>query len=119
MGIVIALLVFGFLVFFHELGHFLLAKKNGIAVTEFSIGMGPVIHTKKGKDGILYNIRAFPIGGFVSMAGEVYEDDGKIKPEKFLCNKRWWERLLILGAGVFNNFVMAFLFLFLISNEGV
>lgn len=113
--LLLLILILGIIILVHEFGHFITAKKAGVYIYEFSIGMGPVIHTHKGKDGIDYNIRAFPIGGFVSMAGEVYEDDGKIKPDKFLCNKRWYQRLMILGAGVFNNFVMAFLFLFLIA----
>lgn len=69
MGIVIALLVFGFLVFFHELGHFLLAKKNGIAVTEFSIGMGPRLFSfVRGET--RYSLKAFPFGGSCQMLGE-------------------------------------------------
>ena len=76
--------------------------------------MGPLLKTFKGKDGIDYNIRAFPIGGFVSMAGEVYEDDdtNKIPKEDFMCNKKWWQRLLILAAGVINNFILAIIILF-------
>lgn len=113
--LLLLILILGIIILVHEFGHFITAKKAGVHIYEFSIGMGPVIHTKKGRDGINYNIRAFPIGGFVAMAGEVYEDDGKIKADKFLCNKRWYERLIILAAGVFNNFVMAFVFLFLIA----
>ena len=76
--------------------------------------MGPVIHTHKGKDKINYNIRAFPIGGFVSMAGEVYEDaDGSVKKEDYMCNKPWWQRIIILVAGVVNNFVLAIVLLFI------
>ena len=78
--------------------------------------MGPIIHTHKGKDKIDYNIRAFPIGGFVSMAGEVYEDaDEKIKKEDYMCNKPWWQRLIILVAGVVNNFILAIVLLFISS----
>ena len=84
---------------------------------EFSIGMGPLIKTHKGKDGIDYNIRALPIGGFVSMAGEVYEDDDSktIKKEDFMCNKKWWQRVIILAAGVINNFLLAILILFVMA----
>ena len=71
MGIVLAILVFSTIVFVHELGHFLLAKANKIRVDEFSIGMGPKIFSYRSKkSGIVYSIRALPIGGFVSMAGE-------------------------------------------------
>ena len=101
-------LILGVIVLVHELGHFLWAKKFGVFIHEFSIGMGPVIYSRKGKkDGILYNIRALPIGGFVAMAGEVYEDDKKIPKDRFLCNKPIWQRVIVMAAGVINNFIMA------------
>ena len=112
INIVVLVLMLGFLILIHELGHFLWAKKFGVHIYEFAIGMGPVIKTIKGKDGIDYSIRAFPIGGFVQMAGEVYEDDNKIPKEKFMCNKPWWQKLIILLAGVTNNFIAALLLLF-------
>lgn len=115
INILFLLFMMGFLVFVHELGHFLWAKKFGVYIYEFSIGMGPLIKEIKGKDGINYSIRALPIGGYVSMAGEVYEDDKKIEKEKFMCNKPWWQRLIILAAGVTNNFITAFLIFFLIA----
>ena len=105
--------ILGLIVFVHELGHFLWAKKFGVFIYEFSIGMGPVLFTKKGKDGINYNIRAFPIGGFVSMAGEVYEDDKSIPKERCLCNKPVWQRVIVMAAGVMNNFILAILILFI------
>ena len=78
--------------------------------------MGPIIFTHKGKkDKIDYNIRAIPIGGFVSMAGEVYEDDEKIDKKSFMCNKPWWQRIIVLVAGVANNFILALLLLFFSS----
>ena len=113
--LLLLIFILGIIILVHEFGHFITAKKSGVFIYEFSIGMGPIVHKHKGRDGIYYNIRAFPIGGFVSMAGEVYEDDGKIPAEKFLCNKPWYQRLMILGAGVFNNFVLAIVFLFVIA----
>ena len=117
--IVLILLIFilGLIILVHEFGHFITAKKAGVHIYEFSIGMGPLIKTHKGKDGINYNIRALPIGGFVSMAGEVYEDDDtkKIKKEDFMCNKKWWQRVIILAAGVFNNFLLAIVILFIMA----
>ena len=117
--IVLILLIFilGLIILVHEFGHFITAKKAGVHIYEFSIGMGPLIKTHKGKDGIDYNIRALPIGGFVSMAGEVYEDDdsNKIKKEDFMCNKKWWQRVIILAAGVINNFLLAILILFVMA----
>ena len=108
LTLLLFIFILGIIVLIHELGHFLWAKKFGVYIYEFSIGMGPVIYSKKGKkDGIQYNIRAFPIGGFVSLAGEVYEDDDKIPKEKCLCNKPIWQRIIVMAAGVVNNFLMA------------
>lgn len=110
------ILILGVIVLVHELGHFLWAKKFGVYIYEFSIGMGPVIYSRRGKkDGILYNIRALPIGGFVSMAGEVYEDDKTVPKERCLCNKPIWQRIIVMAAGVMNNFLMALLLIFVIA----
>lgn len=109
--LIIFILILSLLVLVHELGHFLWAKKFDVFIYEFSIGMGPIIYTKKGKDGIDYNIRAVPIGGFVAMAGEVYEDDDKVPKERCLCNKPLWQRAIVLAAGVVNNFILAILVL--------
>ena len=117
LSIITFILMLGILVFVHEFGHFITAKKSGVHIHEFSIGMGPLIKTIEGKDGINYSIRALPIGGFVQMAGEVYEDDetNKIPKDKFLCNKPWYKRLIILCAGVFNNFLLAIILLFILA----
>ena len=112
--LLVFILVLGIIILVHELGHFFWAKRFHVHIYEFSIGMGPLIHTFKGKDGINYNLRAIPIGGFVAMAGEVYEDDEskKIPKKAFMCNKPWYQRLLILVAGVVNNFILAIILLF-------
>lgn len=115
LTLLVFILMLGIIVFVHELGHFLWAKKFGVFIYEFSIGMGPVIYTKKGKDGINYNIRAFPIGGFVSMAGEVYEDDDAVDKSKCLCNKPVWQRIIVMAAGVTNNFILAIVTIFLMG----
>lgn len=117
LSIITFILMLGILVFVHEFGHFITAKKSGVHIYEFAIGMGPLIKTIEGKDGIKYSIRALPIGGFVQMAGEVYEDDetNKIPKDKFLCNKPWYKRLLILSAGVVNNFILAIILLFFLA----
>lgn len=114
LNLLLFIFILGLLIFVHELGHFLTAKKSGVYIYEFSIGMGPEIKSIKGKDGILYSIRALPIGGFVQMAGEIYEDDDtkKIPKEQFMCNCPWYQRLIILVAGVFNNFLLAIILLF-------
>ena len=117
LNILLFIFILGLLVFVHEFGHFITAKRSGVYIYEFSIGMGPEIKSIKGKDGIKYSIRAFPIGGFVQMAGEIYEDDDlkKIPKEKFMCNRPWYQRLVILCAGVFNNFLLAILILFIMG----
>lgn len=118
--ILLLLFILGIIILVHEFGHFIWAKTFGVHIYEFSIGMGPLLHAHKGKkDGINYNIRAIPIGGFVSMAGEVYdsgevdENNKKIKKDKLMCNKKWWQRLIILVAGVVNNFILAIVILFI------
>ena len=110
LKVIILILMLGIIILVHEFGHFIWAKKFGVHIYEFSIGMGPILHSHKGKDKIDYNIRWIPIGGFVSMAGEVYDDDDKIKKSDLLCNKPWWQRIIILCAGVFNNFLLAIAF---------
>ena len=74
MGIILAILLFSFIIFFHELGHFLLAKKNGIDVDEFAIGMGPAIYSKEYK-GTKYAVRILPIGGFCAMGEDEETND--------------------------------------------
>lgn len=69
--ILLAIFIFGLLIFIHELGHFLMARRCGVIVLEFAIGMGPRILSKKSKkSGTVYSLRLFPLGGFVSMLGE-------------------------------------------------
>ena len=113
LKLILLILVLGLIILVHEFGHFIWAKKFGVHIYEFSIGMGPLLVTHKGKkDNIDYNIRAIPIGGYVSMAGEVYDDaDDKIPKEKLMCNKPWYQRLIILVAGVMNNFILAIVLL--------
>ena len=76
--ILLALVVFGVMIFIHELGHFLTARACGVGVNEFAIGMGPkVLSRVSRKSGIRYSLRAFPIGGFVSMVGEDEESEAE------------------------------------------
>lgn len=114
MGIVLALLVFSFLVFFHELGHFLLAKKSGIAVTEFSIGMGPRLFSfVKGET--RYSLKLLPFGGSCQMLGE----DGESTDEHAFNNSSVWARIAVVAAGPVFNFILAFLMaLIIISYAG-
>lgn len=96
--------MFSLVVIFHELGHFLFAKKNGIGVTEFCLGMGPkLVGIKKGET--LYSIRLFPIGGACMMVGEDEASDDA----KAFNNKTIWQRFQVIFAGPFFNFILAFL----------
>ena len=116
MTLVYFILVLGITVFIHELGHFIFAKKAGIYVYEFSIGMGPKlvqIHSKK--DETVYSIRIFPIGGYVQMAGESVEEDMNIPREKMMQSKTWLQRFMTIIAGVLFNFLLAILLFFIIG----
>ena len=111
MKILIALLVFSVIVLFHELGHFLLAKRNGIAVTEFSLGMGPrLLSTEKG--GTRYSLKLFPIGGSCMMVGEDEDDDS----ERSFNNASVWARISVVAAGPIFNFILAFVFAMIITS---
>ncbi|GGC82334.1 RIP metalloprotease RseP [Enterococcus wangshanyuanii] len=77
--IITFIIVFGILVLVHEFGHFFFAKRSGILVREFAIGMGPKIFAHQGKDGTAYTIRILPIGGYVRMAG-MGEDETELAP---------------------------------------
>ena len=92
--ILIAILVFGFLICVHELGHFMFAKRFGVSISEFSIGMGPKLFSKKGKDGVNYAVRALPIGGYVAMVGEDEESDD---PNSFNKKPAWQRFIIVLG----------------------
>lgn len=109
LNILSFILVFCLLVLFHEFGHFAAAKLNGIYVHEFSIGMGPKLLKKQGKE-TLYTIRALPIGGFVNMEGE---DEKSNHPRSF-SNKSPIRKLSVLVAGPFMNFILAIILLFIL-----
>ena len=116
MTIIYFILILGGIVFFHELGHFIFAKRAGVYIYEFSIGMGPQIFKYKSKkDETMYSIRLFPIGGFVQMAGEEIEVDENIPKEKRMQEKKWYQRLLIMIAGVMFNFIMSILLLIIVG----
>lgn len=105
MGIIFAIIIFSFIVFFHELGHFALAKKNGIDVEEFAIGMGPNLFSKEYK-GTRYCLKLFPIGG-LCMMGE--DEEATDSPSNF-NNKSVWARICVIAAGPVFNFILAFIF---------
>lgn len=116
MAIIYFILILSLIVLVHEFGHFIFSKMFGIYVYEFSIGMGPKIFSKKGKGGeTAYSIRAIPLGGYVSLAGEQVEVDEKIPKNRRLQSKPAWQRFLVMFFGAGNNFILAILILFLIG----
>ncbi|MBP3622353.1 MAG: site-2 protease family protein [Lachnospiraceae bacterium] len=105
MNIILIILVFGIIVFFHEFGHFIVAKANKIAVNEFSIGMGPAIFSFK-KNETKYSLRILPLGGYCLMEGEEEESDN----ENAFSNKSVLARIMVVAAGPIFNFILAFVF---------
>ena len=104
MTIVIAILVFGFIIFFHEFGHFIVAKRCGVKVNEFCLGFGPrLIGFKKGETD--YCLRLLPLGGACVMEGEEEDTDD----ERSFLKKPIWKRALIIAAGPLFNFLLAFI----------
>jgi len=109
-GILIAILVFGIMIFLHEFGHYLAARLCKVKVLEFAVGMGPKLlsFTSKKTD-IVYSLRALPIGGFTAMQGE----DGEDPDPSALVNRPRWQRLIVLFAGSFMNIVSGILVMFI------
>ena len=105
MRIVIAILIFSAIILIHELGHFLLAKRNGIIVTEFSLGMGPRLFSIT-KGGTKYSLKAFPLGGSCAMLGE--DTDEETLPGSFNAASVW-ARISVVAAGPLFNFLLAFI----------
>lgn len=109
LGILAAIFVFGIMIFLHELGHYLAARLCKVKVLEFAVGMGPklISHTSK-KTGIVYSLRALPIGGFTAMQGE----DGEDPDPDALVNKPRFMKLLVLFAGSLFNIISGVLAMF-------
>lgn len=110
------ILILGVIVLIHEGGHFLFAKLFKIYVYEFAIGMGPKLFSKKAKNGeTIYSLRAIPIGGFCSLAGEDADDNDDIPKDRKLFAKPVWQRFLVMFFGAGFNFISALLILFAIG----
>ena len=99
-GVILAILIFSFLIFIHELGHFAAAKLSGVQVNEFSIFMGPALIKKKWGE-TQYTLRLIPMGGYCAMEGE----DGDSENPRAFGKAKWWKRLIILVAGAAMNFL--------------
>lgn len=115
MKFIIAILIFSIIILFHELGHFLLAKKNGIKVNEFCLGLGPTLFgVQKGET--FYSIKLLPFGGACMMEGE----DEESADEGAFGSKSVWARISVVAAGPIFNFILAYVLSFiLISCIGV
>jgi len=111
MNVLTSITVLGFLIFFHEMGHFLAAILQGIYVDGFSIGFGPSIIQKKYKE-ITYSFRAFPLGGFVSFPDEELNNIDPKDPN-LLKNRPIIQRVVVISAGVFANLILAYTILIL------
>ncbi|MDC3027403.1 RIP metalloprotease RseP [bacterium] len=106
MNVLTSITVLGFLIFFHEMGHFLAAILQGIYVDGFSIGFGPSIIKKKFRD-ITYSFRAFPLGGFVSFPDEELNNIDPKDPN-LLKNRPIIQRVIVISAGVLANLILAY-----------
>lgn len=104
MNILIAILIFSFIIIFHEFGHFITAKRCGIKVLEFSLGLGPTIVGFQGKE-TKYSIKLLPFGGACMMEGE----DEASNSDRAFGNKPLWQRFLVVLNGPMFNFLLAFL----------
>lgn len=105
MGIILAVILFSIIVIFHELGHFTLAKLNGIRVDEFSLGLGPTIVGKQIGE-TKFSLKLLPFGGACMMG----EDDVEDTSEGSFQSKSVWARMSVIAAGPIFNFIMALIF---------
>ena len=110
MTALLFIVLLSIIVTIHEFGHFLVAKAFGVYCFEFSIGMGPAIFTRKGKE-TQFSIRALPIGGYVAMAGETEGDEAypnvKVPEGRRITDQKPWKKICIMLAGVAMNFLLA------------
>ena len=107
--IIIAVVLFGLIIFVHEFGHFFTAKLSGIRVNEFALGMGPKLFSF-GKGETIYTLRLLPIGGYCAMEGEDEESDD----ESAFNNKPVWKRMIVVVAGAVMNILFGFLLMIFI-----
>ena len=111
--VLVAILVFLFIILVHELGHFFAAKACGIYVKQFAFGMGPVLFKKKGKE-TEYVVRAFPVGGFCAFETDIEEFDEEtgetIEPNPRAFNRKpVWQRMIVLFCGPLMNLILGYI----------
>lgn len=123
MHILLFIVILTILVFVHELGHFIAAKKNGIKVEEFGFGFPPRLWGfKKGET--IYSINWIPIGGFVKLYGEEYHEEGGEKvpakdKDRTFVSKKPWQKAIVIIAGVVMNFALAWILISYLFTQGV
>src|SRR5574344_445078 len=116
MTLIYFIIILGITVMLHETGHFIFAKKSGVYVYEFSIGMGPrLFKWTRPNDETEYSIRLLPIGGFVSLSGEEGEDDKNVPKGMCIKDKTFLQNLFTMAAGVMFNFLLAIILLFIVG----
>lgn len=116
MTLIYMILILGIIVFIHEFGHFLFAKKAGIYVYEFSLGMGPrLLKFNRKNDETEYSLRLLPIGGYVQMAGEEVEVDTNIPENMRMQSKSWMQKFLTIIAGIMFNFILSIVVFFIVG----
>ena len=126
LGYLAAVVVLGGIILFHEFGHYLLARLNGIAVVEFSVGFGPrLLSWVSQKTGIRYSLKLLPLGGSCAMLGEFGEDEDEkeevpdVKGVSFF-DKGPLAKMAVIAAGPLFNFILAFVFsLVILSWAGI
>ncbi len=118
LSIIAFIFILSVIVIIHELGHLLTAKYFGVYCEEFAIGMGPTLYKRKGKE-TTFAIRALPIGGFVSMAGEQGVECENIPHERTINGIKAWQKIVVMAAGSFMNIMLAWaLFIGVIMMQG-
>lgn len=113
--LLLLIVILGIIISVHEFGHFIAAKKSGVHVDEFSLGMGPLLYEfKPKKSETTYSLRLLPIGGYVAMA-EKYDKESKIKKDRVLENKGFLKIFWVLINGVAFNFLLAIVLFFIMG----
>ncbi len=118
LNILLFIFILGVIVAVHEFGHFIFAKIMGVYVYEYAIGMGPKLFSFKPKNSeTVYSIRAVPLGGFCSLAGEdtEFDDDEKVPKDRRLQSKKPWQRFFIMFMGPGFNFLLTIVVIFFVS----
>ena len=109
ISIIISIIILGVLIIVHEFGHFIIARKNGIFVKEFSVGFGPRIVSHKCKSGMLVSWKAIPFGGSCRMLGVFEDEDEGTDDERSYDSKSVWARMSVTLAGPIFNFLLAWI----------